>query len=124
MSFLFLVFVFTGCTSPVVKSQPTAGQQKTQLPQIEKKVYQSTDVDMQSIQRLLAMDKSVHNLGYSEKMFNTCKVGFGFDTNQSALKLAASRLRQRFPQVAVDFSHENFLDHVLEHFDYQSYQFS
>ena len=41
---------------------------------------------------------------------------FGFDTNQSALNLAVSRLRQRFPQVAVDFSHENFLEHVLEHF--------
>lgn len=42
---------------------------------------------------------------------------FGFDTNQSALNLAASRLRQRFPQVGVHFSHENFLEHVLEHFE-------
>lgn len=83
MFFLGLVFLFTSCTSTVVKNQSPVAPRNSQIPQLEKKVYNATDVDMQSIQRLLGLDKSLHHLGYSEKMFNTCKVGFGFDTNQN-----------------------------------------
>ena len=80
---LSLAFLFTACTSPVVKSQQPILQKNPQVPQLEKKVYKSSDVDMQSIQRLLGLDRSIHSLGFSEKMFNTCKVGYGFDTNQN-----------------------------------------
>lgn len=40
----------------------------------------------------------------------------GFETDQKALKVAAGRLRQRFPAVEVNFEPESFLEFVLEHF--------
>ncbi|OFZ30745.1 MAG: hypothetical protein A2622_13390 [Bdellovibrionales bacterium RIFCSPHIGHO2_01_FULL_40_29] len=40
-------------------------------------------IDYQSIQRLLGLDKSVNSLGYSEKYFNTCKVGYGFSETEN-----------------------------------------
>ena len=40
----------------------------------------------------------------------------GFDTNADALDLAAARLSEAFPNVTLRFSHESFLDHVLEHY--------
>ncbi len=41
---------------------------------------------------------------------------YGFETDQKALNIAAGRLKQRFPAVAVHFEPANFLDFVLEHF--------
>src|SRR5262245_48191824 len=40
----------------------------------------------------------------------------GFDTNADALDLAATRLRESFPDVVLRFSHESFLEHVLENY--------
>lgn len=40
----------------------------------------------------------------------------GFDTNPEALELAATRLRESFPDVGLRFSHESFLEHVLENY--------
>ena len=40
----------------------------------------------------------------------------GFDTDAAALDQAAARLNQLFPEVAFQFSHESFLDHVLENY--------
>ena len=40
----------------------------------------------------------------------------GFDTNAEALDQAASRLSQLFPEVTFHFTHESFLEHVLENY--------
>ena len=76
-------FLFIACASPVKKNQPPAMPKSSQAPQIEKKIFQPNDIDVSSVQRLLGLDKSIHSLGYAEKIFNTCKVGYGFDTNQN-----------------------------------------
>ena len=40
----------------------------------------------------------------------------GFDTNADALELAATRLRESFPEVVLRFSHESFLEYVLKNY--------
>ena len=43
-------------------------------------------IDYPSIQRLLGLDRNTSSLGYAEKVFNTCEVGFGYATNESCVK--------------------------------------
>ncbi len=43
-------------------------------------------VDYASLQRFLRLDRSYNNLGYSERMFNTCEVGFGYSSNSNCEK--------------------------------------
>ena len=40
----------------------------------------------------------------------------GFEPNQAALELASKRLSERFPEIPMALSREDFLGHVLEHF--------
>lgn len=79
---LCALIVFVSCASPALKKEPSAAR-NPQIPQIEKKIYKSTDLDIASIQRLLGLDKNIRSLGYTEKNFNTCQVGFGYDTKQN-----------------------------------------
>jgi hypothetical protein len=46
---------------------------------------QSTDivVDVEGLQRYLKLEKSVDNLGYTEKGFSTCEVGYGYSSNRN-----------------------------------------
>ncbi|MFQ5639931.1 MAG: Eco57I restriction-modification methylase domain-containing protein [bacterium] len=41
---------------------------------------------------------------------------YGFETDQTALNIAAGRLKQTFPEVEVNFRSESFLEFVMEHF--------
>ena len=43
------------------------------------------EIDYQSIRRLLGLEKNKTVLGYDERTFNTCQVGFGYSTNDSCL---------------------------------------
>lgn len=43
------------------------------------------EIDYQSIQRLLNLDKNTSQLGFEERAFNTCKVGFGFSAAENCL---------------------------------------
>ena len=39
-------------------------------------------VDMVGLQTALGLDRSTSDLGYSEKVFNTCQVGYGYSSSQ------------------------------------------
>jgi adenine-specific DNA-methyltransferase len=45
---------------------------------------------------------------------------YGFETDEKALNIAATRLKQYFPSVEVNFRPESFIEFVLEHFNLDS----
>lgn len=43
-------------------------------------------IDYAGLQRFLRLDRGYNNLGYSERMFNTCEVGFGYSPHNGCEK--------------------------------------
>ena len=73
---LVLVF-FVSCQSlPVrIKTAPMTAAE-SQVP--KNFTNQELQIDYNSVQRLLGLDRNITQLGYTERSFNTCQVGFGF----------------------------------------------
>lgn len=61
-------------------SQPTATH-----PPLEDETKKSK-IDLLSLQRSLGMTRDSENLGYHEKGFNTCEIGYGFSPTQDCKK--------------------------------------
>lgn len=79
-----LVFL-SACATEQKSAEVTSSKKK-------ESVYQSSDVaqstssknraiDYLSIQRLLGLDRGFDQLGYIEKVFETCQVGYGYPNN-------------------------------------------
>ena len=66
-----------------VKNADIIVPQNPQVPKIETKKTDVSLIDLQSLQRLLGLERNIQSLGFQEKAFNTCKVGFGFDAKNS-----------------------------------------
>ncbi len=86
---------FTACTSapkdetrPAVR--PRANQTwkvpKTAAPQVAAPIAEGPSIDYDGLQRFLKLDRSFSTLGYSERMFNTCEVGYGFSGTNDCQK--------------------------------------
>lgn len=85
---LSFVFLFAGCTSHQVKeSQPTITQPTTTPTARPEKTEEI--IDVVSLQKFLRMDYAKEKLGYSEKTFNTCAVGFGYSSSQNCRQMYA-----------------------------------
>lgn len=76
------LLLMAACASKTPKLEPIQ-QKNPQVPQIEKKVVETSQLDLSSIQRLLNLDKNIQTLGFWEKSFNSCKVGYGYETSQN-----------------------------------------
>lgn len=83
---LTFIVLFVGCTSKQVKeSQPSIVPPNTTLPAPAEKTAEI--IDVVSLQKYLRMDYPKEKLGYSEKTFNTCEVGFGYSNTQNCRKM-------------------------------------
>ncbi len=75
---IFAISCFSSCQSTSeIKTNNTAASNK---------VFdraQPQEIDYQSIQRLLNLDRGIAQLGYGERVFNTCKVGFGYSATDN-----------------------------------------
>ena len=84
---LFFPFIFLlACESVPVKTYQEAEPSKKRQSITKQDVIQETQIDYPSIQRLLGLDRAISTLGYAEKTFNTCDVGFGYPKNESCMK--------------------------------------
>lgn len=75
-----LLLGLVGCgTAPTVNSSSGSSEhQKKATARTTPTLKVNDEIDYASIQRLLGLDHDVRKLGYSEKKFNTCEVGFGY----------------------------------------------
>lgn len=71
---LLLTFLAACSTTPIA---PTG-----EVPAAKPEVLQDegTSIDYVALQRSLGMDVPSHELGYKEKAFDTCKVGYGYSS--------------------------------------------
>ena len=91
-----LFFALIACSSKSLQSEKNAAEQIPQtatkaLPSISGKTSRShevepSEIDAFAIQSSLGMDRAESALGYSEKTFDTCQVGYGFSKNQDCSK--------------------------------------
>jgi hypothetical protein len=74
---LFLAACSTTPTKPPTYTPPPAAKVSDE---------ESSTIDYQAIQRALHMERSSEELGYSEKSFNTCEMGYGYSRNKECRK--------------------------------------
>lgn len=89
---IILAFIFVGCTSSK-KTYHESGEPVPKMNTAIESIPKDTTIsrpaaviDYPSIQRLLNLDKRYTQLGYSEKTFNTCQVGFGYSDRNDCQK--------------------------------------
>ena len=86
--FALLSLLFSACASnPVGMKLPGSNlnPQTALAPQVVPKVppaLAEVSIDYVALQRELGLDRSTRKLGYAEKSFNTCKVGYGYSGTQ------------------------------------------
>ncbi|XGC81956.1 hypothetical protein ACES2L_05600 [Bdellovibrio bacteriovorus] len=74
------LLLLAGCTTMPEK-------QNTSLPKPSRADEETTSsVDYQALQNHLDMDRDKESLGYKEKAFNTCEVGYGFSPSKDCHK--------------------------------------
>lgn len=74
---IILIFAFAGCVSKEKATQSqgaSVDHQNVSVPTTPP----ARIIDYPSIQRLLQLDRRHDQLGYTEKIYNTCQVGFGY----------------------------------------------
>lgn len=87
---LFLLTVvslfFSGCASTTIKQDPkldvretpTSSSEATARPEPSER-----SIDFLGLHRHLGLERAKEDLGYSEKSFDTCSVGFGFSSSSN-----------------------------------------
>lgn len=83
LSSLFIV-VLGACTTMTSKEAPNDFQTQA-LDQTQDQENES--IDLPRLQTFLNMDRDPEDLGYEEKSFNSCAVGFGFSSSRNCRQL-------------------------------------
>lgn len=63
-------------TAPVVQPRPSVNN----LPPNQPEVDEVENIDFAGLQSFLKLKRGYNRLGYSEKSFNTCEVGYGYSS--------------------------------------------
>ncbi len=87
---LSFIFLFAGCAGKTVSEKQSTQAQRNTAPIITPTTsIEKTEevIDVVSLQKYLRMDYPKEKLGYSEKTFNTCDVGFGYSSTQNCRRL-------------------------------------
>ena len=87
---LSFIFLFAGCAGKTVSERPSSPAQRNTIPtNLPSAPIEKTEevIDVVSLQKYLRMDYPKEKLGYSEKTFNTCDVGFGYSNTQNCRRL-------------------------------------
>ncbi|MBC7466445.1 MAG: hypothetical protein H7256_10675 [Bdellovibrio sp.] len=80
---LCLAFFVSSCAAHSKKNSTDAKEKVGSIKEIKPNPYETTKpsqrvIDYSSVQRLLNLDRRYTELGFFEKMFDTCQVGFGY----------------------------------------------
>lgn len=73
-----LLLVLMGCTSSSPKRTSS-----TTPPSHESSAAESTAIDYRALQRSLGLDRANDHLGYDERVFDTCDVGYGYSPSHN-----------------------------------------
>jgi hypothetical protein len=86
LSFLFLA----ACSSSPIKEKKYSPAPKVEVEKYTQQKPERSDsepqIDEASLQSWLGLQRSFEDLGYSEKSFNTCDVGFGYSKSNECQK--------------------------------------
>lgn len=82
---IILVLVFFASCQSLPERIKTAPAATTEKEAPKKFTNQELQIDYNSVQRLLGLDRNITQLGYTERSFNTCQVGFGFPTDTNCI---------------------------------------
>ena len=82
---LFAVFAFYSCTTAPVLHRPTPPLSPRPTPEVVNPVNGGAEsevenIDMDGLRNFLKLNRKFSRLGYAEKVFNTCEVGYGFSS--------------------------------------------
>jgi hypothetical protein len=87
---LFLLIVFplwmTACSSAQKKTEPVQKNvEKAEAPKVSVGAgeEEAESVDVVALQRALGLERPATQLGYAERAFNTCEVGYGFSKSHN-----------------------------------------
>lgn len=84
MKKLAIIFItalmMAACSTATKKIEPEVNQTP---PKPSGSAIAEENIDYESIQKSLGMDRDIDQLGYKEKAFNTCEMGFGFSRSQN-----------------------------------------
>lgn len=75
---LFVVFI-SACASKPSVVFPTPAQKSVETEDAPQEII----IDYDGLQSLLKLDRPVEKLGYVEKSFPTCEVGYGYSSNRN-----------------------------------------
>ncbi len=77
--FLFFVVFISACASKPPVTFPTPAQKTVE----QEEAPQEIIIDYDGLQSLLKLDRPVEKLGFVEKAFPTCEVGYGYSSNRN-----------------------------------------
>lgn len=84
---LFISSCATHSKKQVADSEnKTVGVKENKTPRYDPSKPVSRVIDYPSVQRLLKLDRQLTDLGFSEKIFDTCQVGFGYSADSECQK--------------------------------------
>lgn len=86
--FAFVIFILglTACTSAEKKTEiPERPTEKVEAPAVKSSgpVREDENVDYVALQRSLGLERSNLHLGFQERLFDTCDVGYGFSKSNN-----------------------------------------
>ncbi len=82
--FVLLSWFFFGCTTtPTSVTLPSPDVETTTTAPVARsgKTSESRPIDLLGLKRALRLERPIDNLGYAEKSFHTCDVGYGYSSS-------------------------------------------
>jgi hypothetical protein len=85
--FLILIsFYFYSCVSSTVETNSEPAEVTPQVTKPKGNVGYIENVDQEALKSFLQLNRRYNELGYSEKSFNTCEVGYGYSSTNNCRK--------------------------------------
>jgi hypothetical protein len=79
------VWALYSCTSAPLNTHPEISVKPGPAPMVNQPEVEN--VDYEGLQSFLKLKRGYNNLGYAEKSFNTCEVGYGYSSTHNCRKL-------------------------------------
>jgi hypothetical protein len=93
LQIFLLVILLTACAHKQTAPNPKAPEEDVTLE--DSATAPEENIDIPGLQRSLKMDHAVESLGFKEKMFSTCAVGYGYSSSHRCRNLQFTVLNFR-----------------------------